>query len=327
MHNLHHLFAVTLWGLTWASSASAQPSTGPCQTSKDLPPGFLTVNARGAARVYWGKELLGEVPLARHKLPAGCVELRLESIDSNEVQLFRATVESGRVVTLAAPFPKDAVALTLVPEFVRSEVNEGLCKLNPDVQRAAMELQSLAFDHAAKTLARAIDRPDNCREDLINIYATKAIADAALGELERCEGDFLSVLALDPKFSMARTFPKIERCLEAARAVPEAQRTLSMSANSASYDRSRSVYTVTVKLVDPLGLVSSFEIFARPRGATDYWRLSAPRVGDQASLEIPEFAGRPGASPGLEYVVAATDRWGGRLLISGTRTKPLTASP
>ncbi|MBK6687664.1 MAG: hypothetical protein IPG45_24535 [Deltaproteobacteria bacterium] len=327
MIDLHHFFAVTLLTLTWAAPAPAQAATGPCEVSKDQPPGFITVGAKGAARVYWGKELLGEVPLVRHQMPAGCVELRMESVTSNEVLPFRATVEPGRGATYNVSFPNNVPALSLRPAVVAPDLREGLCKLNPHVDRALKELENLAFAQASKTLRRAIASPDTCREDLISIYSLKGIAEAIGGEDERCQEDFAIVLSLDPKFTMPPTFPKIERCLEAARATPEAQRPLSMSINTASYDRSRAVYTVPVALSDPRQLISRLEVFARPRGATDYWRLSVLRSGDTASIEIPEFVARPGAGPGLEYVVAATDRWGGRLFTMGSRSKPLSASP
>lgn len=327
MRNLNVLCAVTLLSLTWAGPALAESMNGPCQVSKDLPPGFVTVGAKGAARVYWGKELLGEAPLFRHQMPAGCVELRLESATSNEVLPFRVTVEPNRVATYNASFPNNAPALSPRPTIAAPDLREGLCKPNPHVARALIELESLAFEQLSKTLMRAIASPDTCRDDLISIYSLKGISDAVSGELERCQEAFVAVLALDSKFSMPPTFPKIERCLEAARAVPEAQRSLSLSVQAASYDRSRAVYTVPVTLVDPRKLVSGIEVFARPRGAADYWRLNVLRSGDVVSIEIPEFVGRPGAAPGVEYVIAATDRWGGRLYTLGSRSKPLTASP
>lgn len=327
MLNLSRFYVAALLSPTWTTPARAEVPPGPCQVAPDLPPGFVTVGSKGAARVYRGRDLLGETPLYRHKLPAGCVELRLESVTSNEVLSFRVTVEPNRVSSYDPPFPKDAPVLSPRPTIVPPEVREGLCQPNPHVGRAPIELASVAYLELGRTLSLAITAPDTCREDLIAIHVLKGISDAISDEPERCREAFATALSLDPKFTMPPTFPKIERCLDAARAIPENQRTLTMSVHAAQFDPSRAVYNVPVTLVDPRRLVENIEVFARPRGEVDYWRLSVRRNGDTASIEIPAFAPRPGAKSGIEYVVAGTDRWGGRLLISGSYSRPLTASP
>ena len=63
-----------------AALAPPKPAGG-CVTLPDLDHGFVTIDTRPYATIYWGDRKLGETPLSKQRLPAGCVELRAVTAD------------------------------------------------------------------------------------------------------------------------------------------------------------------------------------------------------------------------------------------------------
>jgi hypothetical protein len=55
------------------------------------------------------------------------------------------------------------------------------CRANPHLARAKDQYERLMFDRAASSLQRAIEQPNNCRQDLAEIYRLKAFIDAING--------------------------------------------------------------------------------------------------------------------------------------------------
>ncbi|MBI4815913.1 MAG: hypothetical protein HY791_06640 [Deltaproteobacteria bacterium] len=54
-----------------------------CVLLPHTPPGFVTINSEPHSVVYYGDKKLGETPLAKIKLPSGCLKVRLENREAN----------------------------------------------------------------------------------------------------------------------------------------------------------------------------------------------------------------------------------------------------
>ncbi|MEM1026316.1 MAG: serine/threonine-protein kinase [Myxococcota bacterium] len=77
----------------------ARPAPAGCAPDERLPPGYLTIDTRPHSVIFWRDRRLGETPISKAKVPAGCLELRAESasgtktlkvrIEPNKVSIFR----------------------------------------------------------------------------------------------------------------------------------------------------------------------------------------------------------------------------------------------
>jgi hypothetical protein len=61
-------------------SAIAAGTDG-CRPTPGLAPGYATIASKPYADIFIGTRKIGETPLSRHKLPAGCVEVRAVTKD------------------------------------------------------------------------------------------------------------------------------------------------------------------------------------------------------------------------------------------------------
>jgi serine/threonine-protein kinase len=75
----------------------APVGTGDCQTDPNLPPGFVTIATKPDADIFWQGRKLGQTPLARYKLPSGCVTLTARALDGSAEKTVRVSVEPNRV--------------------------------------------------------------------------------------------------------------------------------------------------------------------------------------------------------------------------------------
>ncbi|MBK6685443.1 MAG: protein kinase [Deltaproteobacteria bacterium] len=66
-----------------------------CCTDNALPPGFVTISTKPESVLYWNGRKIGETPLARYKLPSGCV--RIEAKGSDKTRTVQLEVEPNRV--------------------------------------------------------------------------------------------------------------------------------------------------------------------------------------------------------------------------------------
>lgn len=85
---------------TTASStpaAAPPPRTDGCRVNLDASPGYVTINTTPYSDLYWGKRRLGQTPIARLQLPAGCVRLRAVSLDGSMTRVVQIVVESNEV--------------------------------------------------------------------------------------------------------------------------------------------------------------------------------------------------------------------------------------
>jgi len=68
-----------------------------CRTTEGVSPGFVTIDTVPvAADIYYGNEKLGETPLNRLRLPAGCVELVARSKDPPREKKLKVIVEPNK---------------------------------------------------------------------------------------------------------------------------------------------------------------------------------------------------------------------------------------
>jgi serine/threonine-protein kinase len=68
-----------------------------CATDPDLPPGFVTISTTPHSDVFWNGRKLGQTPLARYKLPSGCVTITAKALGGGAEKTVRLTVEPNRV--------------------------------------------------------------------------------------------------------------------------------------------------------------------------------------------------------------------------------------
>ena len=69
----------------------------------DVSPGFATIDTTPSSDIYWDGKKLGETPLARQKLPAGCIKLVAKTatkemevkvmIEPNKVQRYKFDIK------------------------------------------------------------------------------------------------------------------------------------------------------------------------------------------------------------------------------------------
>ncbi|MCK6551601.1 protein kinase [Myxococcota bacterium] len=68
-----------------------------CAPIPSLPPGYVTISTNPFSDIYIGGKRVGETPLARHKLPSGCVEVKAVTKDGKSVTQ-QLTVEPNKVM-------------------------------------------------------------------------------------------------------------------------------------------------------------------------------------------------------------------------------------
>ncbi len=71
--------------------------SGGCVVNSNLSPGYATINTTPYAEVYWGKRKLGQTPIARVQLPAGCIKIRAVSLDGSKTRTVQIKVEPNEV--------------------------------------------------------------------------------------------------------------------------------------------------------------------------------------------------------------------------------------
>ena len=76
------------------NSEAADCKSG-CCTDNALPPGFVTISTKPESVLYWNGRKIGETPLARYKLPSGCV--RIEAKGTEKSRTVQLEVEPNRV--------------------------------------------------------------------------------------------------------------------------------------------------------------------------------------------------------------------------------------
>ena len=76
----------------------AEPGVGTagCMTDPSLPPGYVTITTKPYATLFWNGRKLGETPVAKVRLPSGCVTLTAKTKSGTE-QSFQVKVEPNKV--------------------------------------------------------------------------------------------------------------------------------------------------------------------------------------------------------------------------------------
>jgi hypothetical protein len=69
------------------------PKAGGCAILEGVPPGYVTIDTVPYSEIYYEDKKLGDTPLSRQKLPAGCVELVAKSKDPPKEKRVRIQVE------------------------------------------------------------------------------------------------------------------------------------------------------------------------------------------------------------------------------------------
>ena len=81
------------------SSPSPPPSKGTsgCETYPDKPAGYVTISTKPYSEIFWGDQSLGTTPIAKHKLPSGCLRLRAVNKREGKQKSFKIRVEPNTV--------------------------------------------------------------------------------------------------------------------------------------------------------------------------------------------------------------------------------------
>jgi hypothetical protein len=89
---------VELQPVTGEGPATTPVSTGGnCRPNPDLPDGFVTIDTKPYADLYWGDRHLGQTPMSRMKLPSGCLQLKAVTLGEKKSKRVRIQVQPGRV--------------------------------------------------------------------------------------------------------------------------------------------------------------------------------------------------------------------------------------
>ena len=78
--------------------SSRRIGSGDCKTNPSLPPGFATIQTKPYSDVYWNGRHLGQTPLARYKLPSGCVTVTAKALGGKGSKTVRLKIEPNRVM-------------------------------------------------------------------------------------------------------------------------------------------------------------------------------------------------------------------------------------
>ncbi|MBI4819906.1 MAG: hypothetical protein HY791_26770 [Deltaproteobacteria bacterium] len=126
---------------------SRDKSEGECVLLFDAEPGFITINTEPHSVVYFGDRKLGETPLARVKLPAGCMVLTARNAEYETRKVIR--VESGK--TLRYQF--DLLSKSEPPAGQRGVDPDDLAGLKLSLWQEIQQLQRRNPDAAARLRA------------------------------------------------------------------------------------------------------------------------------------------------------------------------------
>jgi eukaryotic-like serine/threonine-protein kinase len=72
------------------------PAAGGCQADPNAPPAFITIDTRPVSDIYIGGRKIGQTPLAKQKVPSGCVEFKAVTADGKSA-IKQAPVEPNKV--------------------------------------------------------------------------------------------------------------------------------------------------------------------------------------------------------------------------------------
>lgn len=79
--------------------AAAPPEDEGCEPIPGADPGFITIDTQPYSTLYWQGRMLGETPISRQKLPAGCVELEARTTGKDPiVRRVRVRVSSNKTL-------------------------------------------------------------------------------------------------------------------------------------------------------------------------------------------------------------------------------------
>jgi len=76
-----------------AAHSTPPKTAGGCAILEGVPPGYVTIDTVPYSEIYYEDKKLGDTPLSRQKLPAGCVELVAKSKDPPKEKRVRIQVE------------------------------------------------------------------------------------------------------------------------------------------------------------------------------------------------------------------------------------------
>ncbi|MBN2495735.1 MAG: hypothetical protein JXR96_14170 [Deltaproteobacteria bacterium] len=201
-----------------------------------------------------------------------------------------------------------------------------LCLLLPRMAQAAggnaflVEAKELfarlEYEKAVRALQAALERPDNTREDVLDIYRLSGICWASMGEEAKAEEAFARLLSIEPgyRFPTARS-PRLVAPLERAR--KRAGKGILVTLEPEAKEGQERDFALRLRIeADPLALCARAVLFHRAAG-----QAGASKTSYELEPGVVERILRPPVQERAayhDYHLVVTDRWGGVLLELGS---------
>jgi tetratricopeptide (TPR) repeat protein len=229
----------------------------------------------------------------------------------------RSNVETNRGENEHRPMKLPIQVLVVSALFLFSS---GALAKNVFISEAKDQLVNLRYENALKTLGAALKKPNNTRQDLLDIYRLRGVCLASMGQNEQAIEAFARFLSIEPAYSYPnKTSPRLTAPLEQARkrigggirvklepVVPEEKR------NAFSFE-------LTVE-EDPMKMCKGAVLHLRPEGPTPLSKVALNLQGKGTYTLRPPVT--PELEPIFEYHVTLVDQHGGVLHELGTASRP-----
>ena len=227
----------------------------------------------------------------------------------------------------------------LTPAFADPPRPSGSAKLGQDlIARGQALFEDQQYEESIQTLSGALVRPNNTKQQKIDIYRLLALNYITLQRKEEAEGAVRGVLALEPTYELPqRESPRFRDFFAAVKQkweaegrpglVKESQPMLdavTMKHSSPAEAQAHTQIALTATIDDPQERVTKVNVYYRSssRSGSDakFEQAAATFDGSHVSASIPPSAVKP---PILEYYIEGVDKGGLAVVSRGDASAPL----
>ncbi|MFO0677289.1 MAG: hypothetical protein U0169_12205 [Polyangiaceae bacterium] len=201
------------------------------------------------------------------------------------------------------------------------------------IARGAQLFEDQQYEDSIQVLSAALLRPQNTREEKVEIHRLLALDYITLRRNDESENAVRGLLALDPSYELPKTeSPRFRDFFAAARARweadgrpgaapdPKADTKTALRHSSPSEGAPGKSVPLRAKLVDPASRVARVVVHYRSGTRGEFSDVAMSRAGDLVTATIPASAVKP---PLLEYWLEALAEDGSSVLSRGDATAPL----
>ena len=226
------------------------------------------------------------------------------------------------------------IGLSSAPAFAQDTPQAGAPARQDLIGRGRALFEDQQYEESIQTLSAALMRPNNTKEQRIEIYRLLALDYITLNRNEESESAVRGLLALEPAYMLPSSeSPRFRDFFAATKQkwddegrpglVKESQAPplpVTMAHASPSQVEPSTSIPLTAKLDDPQHRVQRVRLFFRAGSKGKFEEMDAPLEGRTARATIPASAVKP---PLVEYYFEGLDKGGLPILARGDAGAPL----